>query len=92
MGPARILELRCAILQARTWPRCSPLDEDEDLSVTKEELRKQLQEQFERHLQANPEAVTLYAAEPEPEKRPWKKKPSLLDQAFAQSLADIENG
>ena len=92
MGPARILELRCAILQAKTWPRCSPLDEHEDLSVTKEELRKKLQEQFERHLQANPEAVTLYAAEPEPEKRPWKKKPSLLDKAFAQSLADIENG
>lgn len=90
MGPARILELRCTILQARIWPRCSPLDEDEDLSVTKEELRKQLQEQFERHLQANPEAVTLYAAEPEPEKRPWKKKPSLLDQAFTQSLSNVE--
>lgn len=60
--------------------------------MTKEELRQQLQEQFDRHLEANPGAVTLYAAELEPEKRPWKKKPSLLDQAFAQSLADIENG
>lgn len=58
--------------------------------MTKEELRKQLQEQFERHLQANPDAVTLYAAEPEPDTKPWKKKPSLLDQAFAQDLADIE--
>ncbi len=58
--------------------------------MTKEELRQELQEQFERHLQANPDAVTLYAAEPEPETRPWKKKPSLLDQAFAQDLADIE--
>lgn len=58
--------------------------------MTKEELRQQLQVQFEQHLQANPDAVTLYAAEQEPETKPWKKKPSLLDQAFAQDLADIE--
>ncbi|WP_242201825.1 MULTISPECIES: hypothetical protein [unclassified Pseudomonas] len=58
--------------------------------MTKEELRQQLQEQFEQHLQANPDAVTLYAAEPVPETRPWKKKPSLLDHAFAQDLAKIE--
>ncbi|WP_421560500.1 hypothetical protein [Pseudomonas sivasensis] len=58
--------------------------------MTKEELRQQLQQQFEQHLQTNPDAVTLYAAEPEPETRPWKKKPSLLDQAFAQDLAEIE--
>ena len=58
--------------------------------MTKDELRQQLQEQFEKHLQANPDAVTLYAAEPEPETKPWKKKPSPLDQAFAQDLAEIE--
>lgn len=58
--------------------------------MTKDELRQQLQEQFEQHLQANPEAVTLYAPEPEPETKPWKKKPSQLDQAFSQDLADIE--
>lgn len=58
--------------------------------MTKEELRKQLQEHFVQHLQVNPDAVTLYAAVPEPETKPWKKKPSLLDQAFAQDLADIE--
>ncbi len=58
--------------------------------MTKDELRQQLQEQFEQHLQENPDAVTLYAAEPEPETKPWKKKPSLLDQTFAQDLAEIE--
>nr|WP_290467348.1 hypothetical protein [Pseudomonas fluorescens] len=58
--------------------------------MTKEELRQQLQEQFEQHVQANPGAVTLYAAEPDPETKPWKRKPSLLDQAFAQDLAEIE--
>lgn len=60
--------------------------------MTKDELRQQLHDQFEQHLQANPEAVTLYAAEPVPDKKPWKKKPSLLDQVYAQSLADIESG
>ena len=58
--------------------------------MTKDELRQQLQEQFEQHLQVNPDAVTLYAPEPEPETKPWKKKPSLLDQAFAQDLAEIQ--
>ncbi len=58
--------------------------------MTKDELRQQLREQFEQHLQVNPDAVTLYAAEREPETKPWKKKPSLLDQAFAQNLTDIE--
>lgn len=35
--------------------------------MTKDELRQQLQDQYDRHLQANPDAVKLYAAEPEPE-------------------------
>jgi hypothetical protein len=58
--------------------------------MAKEELRKQLQVQFDQHLLVHPDAVTHYAAEPEPAIRPWKKKPSLLDQAFAQDLAAIE--
>lgn len=58
--------------------------------MTKDELRQQLKEQFEQHLKANPDSVTVYAAELEPETKPWKKKPSPLDQAFAQDLADIE--
>ena len=58
--------------------------------MTKEELRQQLQAQLDHHLQGHPDAVTVYAAEPEPETKPWKKKPSLLDQAFARDLAEIE--
>ena len=57
--------------------------------MTKAELRQQVREQFEQHLQVNPDAVTLYAAEREPEKN-LGKKPSLLDQAFTQNLTDIE--
>lgn len=58
--------------------------------MTKEALRQQLREQIEQHLQACPDAVTLYATKPQPETRSWKKKPSALDQAFAQDLAEIE--
>ncbi|MBX8493199.1 hypothetical protein K5D42_25345 [Pseudomonas cichorii] len=58
--------------------------------MTKEELRQELQNQLDQHLQVNPDAVTLYAAERSPERKPWKKKPSHLDLAYAQSLADIE--
>lgn len=31
-----------------------------------------------------------YAAQPDPERKPWRKKPSLLDQAFQQELHKIE--
>lgn len=60
--------------------------------MTKEELRQQLRDQLERHLKEQPDAVTLYAAERAPERQPWKKKPSLLDKAYADSLKDIEKG
>ncbi len=30
--------------------------------------------------------VTQYAAQPEPEKRPWRKRKSLLDEAFQAEL------
>ncbi|WP_122423082.1 hypothetical protein [Pseudomonas viridiflava] len=59
--------------------------------MTKDELRKQLQEQIDKHLQLNPEAVTRYAAAPKPDRMPWKKKPSVMDQAYADSLAEIQN-
>ncbi|WPN99091.1 hypothetical protein [Pseudomonas sp. MUP55] len=52
--------------------------------MTKDELRQQLQEQFEQHLQANPDAVTLYAPESEPETKPWKKHGSLFARSFGR--------
>lgn len=58
---------------------------------TKEELRKQLAEQVENHLRIKPESVTLYAAEREPARMPWRKRPNLLDKAFAEVIADAES-
>nr|WP_244963899.1 hypothetical protein [Stutzerimonas nitrititolerans] len=34
--------------------------------------------------------VITYAAQPDPERKPWRKKPSILDQAFQQELEKIE--
>lgn len=56
----------------------------------KDELRKLLADQVASHLQVKPEAVTLYAAERQPDRKPWRKRPSLLDKAFAEVVADAE--
>ena len=58
--------------------------------TSKEELRKQLESQVSQHLEQKPDAVTLYAAERKPDRQPWKKRPSLLDQAFNQELEKAE--
>lgn len=57
---------------------------------SKDELRKLLAEQVASHLQVKPDAVTLYAAERGPDRRPWKKRQSLQDKAFAEVVADAE--
>ena len=54
--------------------------------MTKEELRQQLAaaaDAFEGE-------VVRYAAVPAPERKPWKRRPSLLDEAYLQALADAE--
>lgn len=58
--------------------------------TSKEELRRQLESQVCQHLEQKPDAVTLYAAERKPDRQPWKKRPSLLDQAFSDELAKAE--
>ncbi len=58
--------------------------------TSKDELRKQLESQVSQHLEKTPDAVTLYAAERKPDRQPWKKRPSLLDQAFSEELAKVE--
>jgi hypothetical protein len=58
--------------------------------TTKEELRRQLENQVSQHLEQQPDAVTLYAAARKPDRQPWKKRPSLLDQAFNEELAKAE--
>ncbi|QXH55738.1 hypothetical protein [Pseudomonas maumuensis] len=58
--------------------------------MTKEELRAELERQAERYKEVYGGEVTTYAAQPEPERKPWRKRASILDQAFAQEIEKIE--
>jgi hypothetical protein len=58
--------------------------------VTKEELRAELERQEQRFKDVYGGEITTYAAQPEPERKPWRKKASLLDQAFQQELQKME--
>lgn len=59
-------------------------------TVTKDELRAELERQEQRYKDVYGGEVTTYAAQPDPERKPWRKRASVLDQAFAQELEKIE--
>ena len=59
-------------------------------TVTKDELRAELERQAQRYKDVYGGEVVTYAAQPDPERKPWRKKASLLDQAFQQELDKIE--
>nr|WP_189663692.1 MULTISPECIES: hypothetical protein [Pseudomonas] len=59
-------------------------------TVTKDELRAELERQEQRYKDVYGGEITTYAAQPEPERKPWRKRASLLDQAFAQEIQKIE--
>lgn len=58
--------------------------------MTKDELRAELERKARRYQEVYGGEVTLYAAQPEPERKPWKKRKSLLDEAFQDELAKAE--
>ncbi|MDR3412579.1 MAG: hypothetical protein P4L87_16835 [Formivibrio sp.] len=58
--------------------------------MTKDELRAELERQEQRYKEVYGGEITTYAAQPEPERKPWRKRASLLDQAFKQELQKIE--
>lgn len=58
--------------------------------MTKDELRVELERQEQRYKDVYGGEVTTYAAQPEPERKPWRKRASLLDQAFQQELQKME--
>ncbi|MBD9417033.1 hypothetical protein IB234_20905 [Pseudomonas sp. PDM16] len=58
--------------------------------MTKDELRAELERQAQRYKDVYGGEVVTYAAQPDPERKPWRKKPSLIDQAFQQELQKIE--
>ncbi len=59
-------------------------------TVTKDELRAELERQEQRYKEVYGGEVTTYAAQPEPERKPWRKRASILDQAFTQELQKME--
>lgn len=62
----------------------------------KDALRAMLESQIQEKLQHDPDAVTIYAAKPEPERKPYTSKPTVQDKAFHKELeqmrADAEAG
>ena len=58
--------------------------------MTKDELRAELERQAERYKEVYGGEVTTYAAQPEPERKPWRKRATVQDQAFCQELEKME--
>lgn len=58
--------------------------------MTKDELRAELERQEQRFKDVYGGEVATYAAKPEPGRKPWRKRASLLDQAFTQEIQKIE--
>ena len=54
--------------------------------MTKDELRAQLERQEQRYKELYGGEVTTYAAQPEPERKPWRKRATVQDKAFKQEL------
>ncbi len=54
--------------------------------MTKDELRAELERQKQRFEEVYGGEVVTYAAQSEPERKPWRKRPSLLDKAFAEEI------
>jgi hypothetical protein len=61
-----------------------------DQDVTKEELRAELERQANRFQAVYGGEITTYAAQPDPERKPWRKKPTIHDQVFKEELQKIE--
>lgn len=61
-----------------------------DEPMNKDKLRELLQERTEVFKTVYGGEVVLYAAEPAPEKRPWRQRKSLLDESFEKALAEEE--
>lgn len=73
---------------ARLWRR--HLNKRKSIRVTKEELRMELEKQANRFKTVYGGEIITYAAQPEPEKKPWRKKQTVHDQVFQKELEKIE--
>jgi hypothetical protein len=55
----------------------------------KDALRAFLDSQVKEKLQSDPDAVTTYAAKPEPERKPYQTRPTVQDKAFSRELEQM---
>lgn len=67
-----------------------PISTHTGSTVTKDELRAELERQEQRYKEVYGGEVTTYAAQPEPERKPWRKRATVQDQAFTQELQKME--
>lgn len=58
--------------------------------MTKDELRAELERQEQKFKDVYGGEVTTYAAQPEPERKAWRKRATVQDQAFQQELQRME--
>lgn len=58
--------------------------------MTKEEMRAELERQEQRFKDLYGGEITTYAAQPDPERKPWRKRATVQDQAFKQELQRME--
>jgi len=89
------LPLYQAVAASKACARCTtPLTTviklNSGTTVTKDELRAELERQAERYKDVYGGEVTTYAAQPDPERKPWRKRASVRDQAFSQELERME--
>lgn len=65
---------------------CKPLQ----LSMTKDEFRAELERQKQRYETVYGGEVVTYAAQSDPDRKPWLKRLSLLDEAFQEEVRKEE--
>lgn len=58
--------------------------------MTKDELRAELERQKQQFEEVYGGEVVTYAAQPEPDRKPWRKRPSLRDEAFEEEVKKEE--
>lgn len=58
--------------------------------MTKEELRIELERQANRFQTIYGGEITTYAAQPDPERKPWRKRPTVSDQVFQEELQKMQ--
>ena len=57
--------------------------------MTKEQLRAELEQQARNFVEREGGEVVMYASQRKPDRQPWRKKPSLLDEAFQAEVQKI---